>query len=81
MEVSELNDMNAPTLLFKVGDYTDLHSRRIHHDAYDCECGHRKKRSAVHSIDPETGEMVNKPIKRTAFLEYFANRKPCLIGM
>ncbi|VVE10953.1 transposase [Pandoraea horticolens] len=35
----------------------------------------------VHWVDPETGEIVNRPIKRAAFLEYFANRKPCLIGM
>jgi len=35
----------------------------------------------VHYVDPETGEVVNKPIKRAAFLEHFANRAPCLIGM
>lgn len=35
----------------------------------------------VHWVDPETGEIVNRPIKRAVFLEYFANRKPCLIGM
>ncbi|SOE56881.1 Transposase [Caballeronia arationis] len=35
----------------------------------------------VHWVDPETGEIVNKPVKRAAFLEYFANRQPCLIGM
>ncbi|HDR9511690.1 IS110 family transposase [Burkholderia cepacia] len=35
----------------------------------------------VHYIDAETGEVVNKPIKRAAFLEYFANKGPCLIGM
>lgn len=35
----------------------------------------------VHYVDPETGEIVNKPIKRAKFLEYFANRAPCLIGM
>ncbi|SAK81062.1 transposase [Caballeronia catudaia] len=35
----------------------------------------------VHYVDQETGEIVNKPIKRAKFLEYFANRTPCLIGM
>lgn len=35
----------------------------------------------VHSVDPETGEIVSKQIKRGAFLEMFANRSPCLIGM
>lgn len=35
----------------------------------------------VHHVDGETGEIVNKPIKRAKFLEYFANRAPCLIGM
>ncbi|HKR42691.1 MAG TPA: IS110 family transposase [Paraburkholderia sp.] len=35
----------------------------------------------VHYVDQGTGEVVNKPIKRAAFLEYFANRAPCLIGM
>lgn len=32
-------------------------------------------------VDEETGEIVNKPVKRAAFLEHFANRSPCLIGM
>ncbi|BDB29198.1 hypothetical protein CTP10_R66110 (plasmid) [Cupriavidus sp. P-10] len=35
----------------------------------------------VHYVDQETGEIVNKPIKRAKFLEYFTNRTPCLIGM
>ncbi|MGF6299529.1 transposase [Paraburkholderia sp. WC7.3d] len=35
----------------------------------------------VHWVDPESGEIVNRSIKRAAFLEYFANRKPCLVGM
>jgi transposase len=35
----------------------------------------------VHYVDQETGEIVNKPIKRARFLEHFANRTPCLIGM
>jgi transposase len=35
----------------------------------------------LHYIDAETGEIVNKPVKRTAFLEHFANRSACLIGM
>ncbi|SAL52388.1 IS110 family transposase [Caballeronia concitans] len=35
----------------------------------------------VHYVDSATGEIVNKPIKRAKFLEHFANREPCLIGM
>ncbi|MDW3682754.1 IS110 family transposase [Cupriavidus sp. CV2] len=35
----------------------------------------------LHYVDAETGEIVNKPIKRAAFLAHFANREPCLIGM
>lgn len=35
----------------------------------------------IHLVDSETGEIVNRPVKRSAFLEYFANRKPCLVGM
>jgi transposase len=35
----------------------------------------------VHYVDEATGEIVNKPIKRGQFLEHFANRAPCLIGM
>lgn len=35
----------------------------------------------VHSVNPETGEITSKQIKRAGFLEHFANRAPCLIGM
>jgi transposase len=35
----------------------------------------------VHYVDQETGEVVNKPVKRAKFLEHFANRSRCLIGM
>ncbi|CAB3775077.1 hypothetical protein LMG29542_08459 [Paraburkholderia humisilvae] len=35
----------------------------------------------VDYVDPESGEIINKPIKRSMFLEHFANRAPCLIGM
>lgn len=35
----------------------------------------------VHYVDEETGEIVNKAIKRAAFLEHFVNRAPCLIGI
>ena len=35
----------------------------------------------LHWVDPETGEVFNKQIKRAKFLEHFANRAPCLIGM
>ncbi|UIF89143.1 IS110 family transposase (plasmid) [Cupriavidus necator] len=35
----------------------------------------------VHWVDADTGEIVNKQLKRAVFLEHFANREPCLIGM
>jgi transposase len=35
----------------------------------------------VHYIDEETGEIVNKPIKRAKSLEHCANRAHCVIGM
>jgi transposase len=35
----------------------------------------------LHWVDMETGEIVSKQIKRAGFLEHFANRAPCLIGM
>lgn len=35
----------------------------------------------VHHVDQETGEIVNRPLKRAQFLEYFANRSPCLVGI
>ncbi|MCL2523168.1 MAG: IS110 family transposase [Betaproteobacteria bacterium] len=35
----------------------------------------------VHYADEETGEIVSKAVKRAKFLEFFANRAPCLIGM
>jgi transposase len=35
----------------------------------------------LHWIEPETGEIISKQIKRAVFLEHFANRAPCLIGM
>lgn len=35
----------------------------------------------LHWVDAETGEIVNKQLKRAVFLEHFANREPCLIGM
>jgi transposase len=35
----------------------------------------------LHWIDQETGEIVSLQVKREKFLEQFANRAPCLIGM
>ena len=35
----------------------------------------------LHWVDAGTGEIVNRQLKRAAFLEHFANREPCLIGM
>ena len=35
----------------------------------------------VHWVEVDTGEMVSVQLKRDKFLEHFANRAPCLIGM
>jgi len=35
----------------------------------------------VYFIEEKTGEVVNKQLKRAKFLDYFAKRAPCLIGM
>lgn len=35
----------------------------------------------IHTVDQETGEVINKQLKRSKFLEYFSNRASCLIGM
>lgn len=35
----------------------------------------------LHWIDMETGEIVSQQLKREKFLEHFANRASCLIGM
>ena len=35
----------------------------------------------IHYVDEDTGEIVNKMIKRANLLNYFINKKSCLIGM
>jgi transposase len=35
----------------------------------------------VYTVEQETGEVINKQLKRARFLEWFVNRAPCLIGM
>lgn len=35
----------------------------------------------LHWVEPDTGEVVSRQLKRDRFLEHFANRPPCLIGM
>jgi transposase len=35
----------------------------------------------LHWVEPETGEIVTLQLKRGGFLEHFANRSSCLIGM
>lgn len=35
----------------------------------------------LHWVDIETGEIVSLKLSREKFLEHFANRQPCLIGM
>lgn len=35
----------------------------------------------LYAVDMETGEVINKQLKRAQFLPWFTNRAPCLIGM
>jgi transposase len=35
----------------------------------------------LYTVDMETGEVINKQLKRAQFLPWFENRLPCLIGM
>lgn len=35
----------------------------------------------LHWVDVESGEIVSKQLKRAVFLEHFANREACLVGM
>jgi len=35
----------------------------------------------LYTLDKETGEVINQQIKRAQFLQWFANRVPCLVGM
>ena len=35
----------------------------------------------LHWVDVETGEMLDLRLTRAKFLEHFANRAPCLVGM
>jgi len=35
----------------------------------------------VYTVETETGEVINKQIKRSQFLQWFANRAPCMVGM
>lgn len=35
----------------------------------------------VYTVDHETGEVISKQLKRGQFLQWFANRIPCLVGM
>lgn len=35
----------------------------------------------IYTVEQETGEVINEPFKRTQFLQWFANRASCLVGM
>ncbi|CAJ0785382.1 IS110 family transposase ISCARN18 [Ralstonia chuxiongensis] len=35
----------------------------------------------LHTVDMDSGEIINAQIKRAKVLEYFANHQPCLIGI
>jgi transposase len=46
------------------------------------DASHIAKRAfQLHSVQPETGEIVALQLKRERSLEHFANRSKCLIGM
>ena len=36
---------------------------------------------SLHWVDVETGEVVDLRLTRAKFMEHFANRAPCLVGM
>ena len=40
-----------------------------------------KRVCQLHWVEPETGEIVALQLKRGKFLEHFANRASCIIGM
>lgn len=35
----------------------------------------------VYTVEHETGEVISRQLKRAQFLDWFANRAPCLVGM
>lgn len=51
----------------------------MHHTVYGVDIA--KSVFQLHWVDQETGEVVSKQIKRAKFLDHFANRSTCLIGM
>jgi hypothetical protein len=67
----------------KVEDHADLHRQTGGSDMKFTTVGMDIGKSVMqlYYINAETGEIVNKPVKRVAFLELFVNRSPCLIGM
>lgn len=67
----------------KVEDLADLHRQTGGSEMKPTPVGIDLAKNVfqVHHVNEETGEIVNKPIKRAKFLEYFVNRTPCLIGM
>jgi hypothetical protein len=40
-----------------------------------------KNVTQVHWVAPDSGEIVSKPVKRAAFLEYLVNRRPFVARM
>ena len=40
-----------------------------------------KRLFQLHWVDVETGEITDLRLTRAKFLEHFANRTPCLVGM
>ncbi|GAC1430881.1 MAG: IS110-like element ISPa11 family transposase [Burkholderiaceae bacterium] len=54
-------------------------NRNVNQPAYGVDIA--KNVFQLHWVEPETGEVMNRQIKRAKFLEHFANHTPCLIGM
>lgn len=55
-----------------------------HHECYSQDRGRggtAKNVFQIYTRDMETGEVISKQLKRAQFLQWFANRAPCLIGM
>ncbi len=64
------------------GSWATNHLRKENpNELYSGRCGYCKAGFPGALVDPQTGEVISRQIRRGAFLEHFANRTPCLIGM
>lgn len=66
--------MKDPKDLHRLTGETDMKSTPIDVDI-------ARTVSQLHYMETETGEIINKSIKQANFLDFFTNRKHCLVGM